>query len=241
MTLQVIHHPVVDRSLKYANTTLGRDKVYKGVQFFARFLAWYLSRINYDKETIKRLNSLKSTIASSRKLMRTGKFVEHLQQASKALKEKDEIARFTTVGRRLGYTVYLFCDSLLWAHSTGVYKFEQIKKITEVAYKFWIFGLTSSIIHCIYKLHQNGLKKNFFEKNSRSKNIESSEKISITACLRERKNLTRQLLQDIFDIMIPTTSLGYIHLEDGIVGLAGVFSAIIGAKMQWEKARNIEI
>ncbi|RIB11408.1 peroxisomal biogenesis factor 11 [Gigaspora rosea] len=236
MPLQIIHHPVVDSSLKYANTTVGRDKVFKGVQFFARFLAWYLNRINYDKETIKRLSSLKSTIASSRKLMRTGKFVEHLQQASKALKEKDEIARFTTVGRRLGYTVYLFCDSLLWAHSTGVYKFEQIKKITEIAYKFWIFGLTSSIIHCLYKLHQNGLKKNFFEKNSRSKNIESSEKIS--SIDSEVIALRRQLLQDIFDIMIPTTSLGYIHLEDGIVGLAGVLSAIIGAKMQWEKVNG---
>ncbi|CAG8646815.1 3773_t:CDS:2, partial [Dentiscutata heterogama] len=147
MSLQVIHHPVVDRSLKYANTTVGRDKVYKGVQFFARFLAWYLNRLNYDKETIKRLNSLKSTIASARKLMRIGKFVEHLQFASKALKEKDEFARFTTVGRRLGYTVYLFCDSLIWAHSTGVYKFNQIKRITNTAYRFWIIGLMSSIIH----------------------------------------------------------------------------------------------
>ncbi|CAG8710741.1 15871_t:CDS:2, partial [Dentiscutata heterogama] len=77
-------------------------------------------------------------------------------------------------------------------------------------------------------------------RNSKSKNIENSEQSSsihssVNDLRRERKNLIRQLFQDLFDIMIPLTSLGYIHLEDGVVGLAGVFSAIIGAKIQWEK------
>jgi peroxin-11B len=66
---QVVLHPTVDRSLKYASTTVGRDKFYRAVQFFARFLAWYFKRQGYDKETIQRFSNLKSTLGLSRKRM----------------------------------------------------------------------------------------------------------------------------------------------------------------------------
>jgi peroxin-11B len=66
---QIVLHPTVDRSLKYASTTVGRDKAYRAVQYFARFLAWCLQRQNYDKETIQRLSNLKSTLGLSRKRM----------------------------------------------------------------------------------------------------------------------------------------------------------------------------
>jgi peroxin-11B len=64
---QLVLHPTVDRSLKYASTTVGRDKAYRAVQYFARFLAWYLKRQDYNKETIQRFNNLKSTLGLSRK------------------------------------------------------------------------------------------------------------------------------------------------------------------------------
>jgi peroxin-11B len=66
---QVVLHPTVDRTLKYASTTVGREKAYRAVQYFARFLAWYFDRSGFDKETIQRLNNLKSTLALSRKRM----------------------------------------------------------------------------------------------------------------------------------------------------------------------------
>ncbi|CAG8735797.1 19572_t:CDS:2, partial [Racocetra fulgida] len=156
----------------------------------------------------------------------------HLQHASKALKEEDEFSKFTKIGRQLGYAVYMFYDSFAWAHSTGVYKFNQIKKITTNAARFWLIGLSFSILHGLYKLHQNRLKKDYFERASKSKSIESNESSSAHS---EVAVLRRQLIQDLLDLTIPTTSLEYIRLEDGIVGLAGFFSAIIGAKTQWEK------
>jgi len=53
--------------LKYTATTVGRDKIYRGIQYFSRFLAWYLLRQGYTKETVARFNSLKKTLGLSRK------------------------------------------------------------------------------------------------------------------------------------------------------------------------------
>lgn len=46
--------------------------------------------------------------------MRLGKSMEHLQHATKALNEEDEFAKFVTIGRQLGYAVYLFWDTFSW-------------------------------------------------------------------------------------------------------------------------------
>jgi hypothetical protein len=53
--------------LKYTATTVGRDKIYRAVQYFSRFLAWYLLRQGATKETVARFNSLKKTLGLSRK------------------------------------------------------------------------------------------------------------------------------------------------------------------------------
>jgi len=46
--------------------------------------------------------------------MRLGKPMEHLQHAAKALNEEDEFAKFTTIGRQIGYAAYLFWDTFSW-------------------------------------------------------------------------------------------------------------------------------
>lgn len=53
--------------LKFTATTVGRDKLYRGVQYFSRFLAWYLLRQGASKETVARFNNLKKTLGLSRK------------------------------------------------------------------------------------------------------------------------------------------------------------------------------
>ena len=52
---------------------------------------------------------------------------------------------------------------------------------------------------------------------------------------RERATTNLQLLSDVCDLTIPTTALGYLELDDGIVGLAGTASSLIGIWMTWKK------
>jgi hypothetical protein len=41
---------------------------------------------------------------------------------------------------------------------------------------------------------------------------------------REQHSVNKQLLQDGLDMLIPATGLGYLHLDDGAVGLIGYVS-----------------
>ena len=52
---------------------------------------------------------------------------------------------------------------------------------------------------------------------------------------RERASTNMQLVSDVCDLTVPTAALGYLDLDDGIVGLAGTASSLIGVWTAWKK------
>jgi peroxin-11B len=52
---------------------------------------------------------------------------------------------------------------------------------------------------------------------------------------RERAAINLQLLSDLCDLMVPTAALGWTNLDDGIIGLAGTVSSLIGVYGAWKK------
>jgi hypothetical protein len=46
------------------------------------------------------------------------------------------------------------------------------------------------------------------------------------------------LTQDVFDALIPAGSLGYLpFMDEGLIGLAGVVSSVMGGYTQWRKTK----
>jgi peroxin-11B len=52
---------------------------------------------------------------------------------------------------------------------------------------------------------------------------------------RERAAINLQLISDLCDLTAPTAALGWTGLDDGIVGLAGTVSSLIGVYGAWKK------
>ena len=52
---------------------------------------------------------------------------------------------------------------------------------------------------------------------------------------RERDITNLQIVSDFCDLCIPSSALGYTNLDDGIVGLAGTVSSLIGIYATWKK------
>jgi hypothetical protein len=44
-----------------------------------------------------------------------------------------------------------------------------------------------------------------------------------------------QLVSDLCDFTIPSSALGYIAFDEGLVGLAGTASSILGLRAAWNK------
>ena len=47
--------------------------------------------------------------------------------------------------------------------------------------------------------------------------------------------MSLQLISDLCDLAIPTSALGITSFNDGLVGLAGTISSLIGVYKQWKK------
>ncbi|KAK3825112.1 MAG: peroxisomal biogenesis factor 11 [Benniella sp.] len=226
--------------LRFTATTVGRDKIYRAVQYFSRFLAWYLLRQGATKETVARFNSLKKTLGLSRKLMRFGKPVEHLENAARATVIKDEFLKFCTIGKQLAYAGYLTFDGIIFIDGAGAYKFQNIKKYGEYASKFWLAGIVFGFITGLYKTRQIHIRRESAVRGlAHSSEAEKSEaRNDVKALAKEQHSVSKQLLQDGLDMLIPATGLGYLNLDDGAIGLIGTATAIMGAQTQWRKVNK---
>lgn len=52
---------------------------------------------------------------------------------------------------------------------------------------------------------------------------------------REKAATQLQLLSDVCDITVPSSAIGMVDLDDGVVGLAGTVSSLIGLSAAWAK------
>ena len=152
----VIYHPGISHYLKFVATTVGRDKLLRLVQYFARFYAWYLLRTNAAKASIDPWSQTKKQLGLIRKFMRIGKNVEHLKAAAQASDAKtlDPVLKYTSVGRQLGYAGYLTFDAGTVLDAAGIRKWEGAKKLQVQAFRFWAAGLTFSVVAQLYTLYR---------------------------------------------------------------------------------------
>ncbi|KAI4099395.1 MAG: hypothetical protein LQ339_005987 [Xanthoria mediterranea] len=228
----LVYHPTVSHYLRFVATTVGRDKLLRTLQYFSRFYAWYLFRSNSPPRVIAPFEAIKKQFAITRKALRLGKNVEHFKAAASAMddtKPQDEFLRYCAVGRQLGYALYLTLDMATYLDTVGIWKLESAKRLQKEAYRAWFVGLLFNTVAGCYTFWGLRQREQAVDKADREGVVES-KKIE-----RERAATNLQLLSDLCDLTIPSSALGYANLDDGIVGLAGTVSSLIGVWGTWKK------
>ncbi|KAF3903997.1 hypothetical protein AA313_de0202739 [Arthrobotrys entomopaga] len=228
------YHPTIAHLLKFLSTTLGRDKILRLIQYISRFLSFYLYRKGYSAAAIAPFDAIKKQFGMTRKLMRVGKNMESFKSASLAYDEKavDPVLKYAAVGRHLGYAGYLTLDSIHYLDASGIMKFNNAKRISETANKFWFTGLVFSIASSVYTLRR------IAERHASLNKQEAEHTVEEKKLAKDEKAVKKQLLSDLCDITIPGYALsmwGFQGLDDGFVGLAGSASSIIGCLAAWDK------
>jgi hypothetical protein len=115
-----------------------------------------LYRTNRPQAAIEPFNAVKKQFGTTRKILRIGKFIEHLKAASIALDNKspiDPVLRYLAIGRQLGYAGYLTLDTITVIDVIGVRKLASAKRLQESAYKAWAAGLLCSAVAGVYTLY----------------------------------------------------------------------------------------
>ncbi|KAG7106015.1 Peroxisomal membrane protein PMP30A like [Verticillium longisporum] len=227
----LIYHPSVAHYLRFVATTVGRDKLLRTLQYFARFYAWYLLRTNGTAAQTAPWDAIKKQFGLTRKLMRVGKNVEHFKAAAAAsdAKTTDPILRYAAVGRQLGYAGYLSFDMATVLDAVGIRKSPRAKTLQREAYRFWAMGIACSVVAQVYTLYRLQQREARVDKKD-GEGVVEGKRIAL-----ERAASRLQLLSDVCDLSVPTSALGWVAVDDGLVGLAGTVSSLIGVYTQWKK------
>ncbi|KAL7932642.1 peroxisomal biogenesis factor 11 [Trichoderma chlorosporum] len=227
----LVYHPTVAHYLRFVATTVGRDKILRTIQYFARFYAWYLLRTNGSPSQMAPWNAIKKQFGLARKIMRVGKNVEHFKAAAQAADAKaiEPFLRYAAVGRQIGYAGYLSFDALTVGDAAGIRKWHAAKTLQQHAYRFWAMGLVFSIAGQFYTLHRLKQREAKIDRKDGEGVVESKQ------ILKERAASHLQLVSDVCDLTIPSAALGWVGFDDGFVGLAGTVSSAIGVYSQWRK------
>ncbi|KAK5718120.1 Peroxisomal membrane protein PMP27 [Elasticomyces elasticus] len=230
----LIYHPVVSHYNRFVATTVGRDKTLRTIQYFSRFLAWYTYRTNSPAATVAFFEAIKKNFGSVRKAMRLGKFVEHFKAAAVASDAKsgsiDPVVKYLAVGRQLGYAFYMMLDNLAYFDQCGIKKFEGAARMQREASRAWLVGLSCNIVAGTYQLY------NLRVAARKQRDSQDAEKaVEAKKLERDQRATQLQLISDICDSIVPSAALGLVNLDDGIVGLAGTTSSLIGLFAAWQK------
>ena len=122
------------------------------------------------------------------------------------------------------------------------------KRLQQEAFRAWFAGLTCNAIAGLYTLWQLRQREQSIDKNEGGGVVESKKimrsvsthcpqvlRVDADRDNRERNTTNLQLISDLCDLTIPSAALGYANLDDGIVGLAGTVSSLIGVWNTWKK------
>lgn len=133
------------------------------MQYFARFYAWYLLRINRSSSEIAPWSSIKSQFAQARKMLSVGKNIEHLKtaaaiasdkQAFTNLRKSEALLRSLGFLKQISYAVYLSYDTLVYLHSSGLRKSDRHRSFAVQSQRAWVSGLACSISSGLWSLRK---------------------------------------------------------------------------------------
>ena len=111
----------------------------------------------------------------------------------------------------------------------GARKSPATARIQREAYRSWLIGLSFNSVAGLYTLYQLRLRSLTLNKEDAEKAVESKK-------LEKEWNATvLQLTSDLCDLTVPLTALSYYAFDDGIVGLAGTLSSLLGVYTVWKK------
>lgn len=236
----LVFHPTVAHYLRFAATTVGRDKIMRTIQYFARFYAWYRLRTNASKAEVAPWVALKTILGKARKLLQAGKNLEHFKAAVAASQDPklstaavgSPFLRYATVGRQLSYAGYLTVELVMLPETLGVSSLANrslAARLKRDSMRLWTAGLLFSVAAQAYTLRRLQAREAHIDRKD-GEGVVESKRIA-----KERQASNLQLLSDVADLANTTSNLGWTSFDDGVVGLAGTTSSVIGLYNQWKK------
>lgn len=231
--------PQLSQLLKFWDTTGGRDKSCRTVQFFCKFLVYFYSQnpLLGSAELVKKLSTLSAQLSSARKAFRLFKTLNFYQSLAGLLnqplpKGDDAVIFVLSVLRALGFALYMGYDSYGWLGGIGMFKDAQLKERGRTGNWWWLVGLGAGVAQTGFKIHLDLKKDAVLQKSIKSGTDAKAVQDAKDSSAKVRASVQDKaiaLARDSLDFLIPWGLLeaGSWYPNAGIVGLAGTLSSLI--------------
>ena len=173
-------------------------------------------------------------------VFRIGKPIDFALEIIRQLKNADPVLRNTLTGRAACLGSWLLIDHLLWFGKVGVVSID-MKKWSRRAAWCWLTGLLLAIIRDVYQYMRIAQARERYIQRSKNQpnSAEPASAIlsspTVVQFDRDLKSHRIELAKDLFDLIIPSSSLELIQPSPGLVGLLGLLSSLIGLHQVWPK------
>lgn len=218
----------VDSFLKTLESTNGRDKLGKLIQYVARLSAWYLAKYNpSDKEAIAKATSVQKGVASARKLTRLFKWWPLLIKLVDAFSRKglnQSVGELLRHGSALGFANYFFWDGATWAIGVGLIKGDTAKYGKWSMYGWFAalaFAIIADTLDLIKIVHP-------CEKKDTASGA-SAKACDTAVCKKYALNYAK----NISDLCIAAKGTQLAEFSEGWLGVCGIVAALVGFYELW--------
>lgn len=214
----LIYHPTLGSLIKLLDSSAGREKLLRLLQFVCRLLA--------DRGRAPLARALQTQFALARKILQFLLPLKHLQAAARLYDNKitgDSLERAFAVGKSLLNALYLSLDHVSLLRTlqllpatklTGL----QIPKWTNWV---WLAAITSGIAGDIRKAWR--VSEPLREKEANVRNTLSQEFIIAM----------RKILWDLADATIVMNNIGLLSIRDETIAILGIATSIMGLQDMW--------
>ncbi|KAJ2745506.1 Peroxisomal membrane protein PMP27 [Coemansia sp. BCRC 34301] len=236
--------------IKYASQLSGRDKACRFTQYFARLLAYLVTRrisLQGGKprastvDWLATLSKIQGTMSTTRKILRSGKFIDFFHLLVRSLLEKtgggDEVERLLNVGHKAGMFVFMLADTVGILHSAlGLVRLRDPARVTKVAMRGWWCALVCQLLAGVYQLRALMIREADVGRVRRHLEKEADPMADRECVVEERlvaqrkHKAVRQVVAAALDLSIPTAGLGLLGLNEGFVALAGTVTSLMGVQ-----------
>jgi len=233
----------MEKIIAFSNKTESRDKLTKAIQYLAKIIAWSL--IGVDKSLHKKFNELYIMARDSRKIFRLFKSVQELKNINDKIKDllnkNQKFPIFCDVCSRIGYLVSWIFDNLYILSTVKMIKLKKFNlsesKFYYLAHFGWLIGICCGLLKNFYELSLLVYSSSYTYEDER-------EEINVQQEFNRKREIIYQLICIVGRLgdLIPSSSgmnlpekiLGY-QLNDGIIGLGGLTSALVTMWIQWNQ------
>ena len=177
-------------------------------------------------------------------VFRMGKSLEMIQAAKRALRIPDGFLKIVVPLAKIGSSLYLFCDHLIWLAKMRLWARDE-QYWSRQAFRFWLFSLIMALMRDAYELVLDyRVESQRLKTNSKTLASSSSSAPTVpstlSSILYNHKALILDVTKNSADIFIPLDRLGLVSLPSGVVGLMGTMSSLIGLYTDWDEQAKLK-